>query len=119
MIAVSADPVRPVRAMFGAVLYVHTAGEPAVLEGVAAQPYTVIVDTALLQDGLGDVGAGVPREQLPPTVTLTFWVDASARLLRATSDFAGFPVDMTFTGWGADLGIVAPPEDQQTSTLPG
>ena len=89
------------------------------LEGVPAQPYTVIVDTAHLQDGLGDLGAGVPREQLPPTITLTYWVDASARLLRATSDFAGFPVDMTFTGWGADLGIVAPPEDQQTSTLPG
>ena len=27
-IAISADPVRPVRAIFGAVLYVHTAGEP-------------------------------------------------------------------------------------------
>lgn len=111
-ISVGVDPVRPVRALFGAIVDVRRSGAPVDLDGVTTQPYEVVVATARLQDGLGDLGAGIPRDQLPATVTLTYWVDEQDRLRRATSDIAGTPVEMLFTNWGADFGIEAPPQDQ-------
>lgn len=118
-VAVGVDPVRAVRALYGAVIAVRPAGAPADVDGASAQPYDVVVATSRLTDGLGDLGGGVPREQLPTTVTLTYWIDQQNRLLRATSNVAGTPVEMTFTHWGADLGITAPTEDQMTNQLAG
>jgi hypothetical protein len=109
-LAVGVDPVRPVRALFGAIVDVHTTGAPVTLDGVTTQAYEVVVATARLQDGLGDLGAGIARDQLPPTVTLTFWIDQQDRLRRATSNIAGTPVEVLFTNWGADFGIAAPPQ---------
>ncbi|MBO9555307.1 hypothetical protein [Cellulomonas sp.] len=117
--AVSVDPVRPVRALYGAVIAVRIAGPRTDVNGVPAQPYDVVVATSRLTDGLGDLGGGVPREQLPATVTLGFWVDQQNRLVKATSNIAGTPVEMTFTSWGADAGITAPTEDQLTNVLSG
>ncbi|GIG21371.1 hypothetical protein Cch01nite_20950 [Cellulomonas chitinilytica] len=111
-IAVSVDPVRPVRALFGAVTSIRATGLPVDLEGVPSQAYEVVVATAKLQDGLGDLGAGIARDQLPPKVTLTFWIDEQDHLRRATSNIAGTPVEMLFTNWGFDFGIEAPPEEQ-------
>jgi len=118
-VAVGVDPVRPLRALYGAVIAVRLAGPIGVVGDVPAQPYEVVVATSRLTDGLGDLSGGVPREQLPATVSLTFWVDQQNRLLRATSNIAGTPVEMTFTNWGVDAGITAPTEQQITNTLAG
>ncbi|MGY4645116.1 hypothetical protein [Cellulomonas sp. URHB0016] len=105
---VAVDPVRPVRALFGAVVDVHPAGRLVVVDGVMTQPYEVVVATAKLADSLGALGGGLTRDQLPPTVTLTYWVDQQNRLRRATSDVAGASVQTDLTNWGENFGIVAP-----------
>jgi len=112
------DPVRPVRALFGAVVSAAPSGEPVLLDGVPAQPYTVVVDTTRIRDGLGDLGAAVPRDQLPPTVTFTYWIDPDHRLRRATSELGGATVEMLFTNWGADFGLAAPVKEQLTLVSP-
>ncbi|GIG21370.1 hypothetical protein Cch01nite_20940 [Cellulomonas chitinilytica] len=117
--SVGVDPVRPLRALYGAVIAVRPAGTPADVNGTSAQPYEVVVATSRLTDGLGDLAGGVAADQLPPTVTLTFWVDQENRLLLAQSNVAGTPVEMAYTNWGADLGITAPAEQELTNVLAG
>jgi hypothetical protein len=118
-ITAGVDPVRPVRALFGAVVAVRPAGPRVDVDGVTTQPYDVVVATARLTDGLGDLAGGVPRDQLPSTVTLTYWVDQGNRLRRATANVAGTPVEMTFTNWGTDFGIAAPTKEELTVKLKG
>lgn len=117
-LTLSADPVRPIRALYGSIVTATQTGDPVDVGGVLAQEYDLVVDTTTLQDGLGDLAAGIPRDQLPPTVTLSYWVGDDDLVHRATADIAGNPIEILYSGWGADLVIPAPEPTQLTTKPP-
>jgi hypothetical protein len=110
----AADPVGPVRALYDAVVSATPSGGPVTMDGVAVQAYDIAIDTTKVTDGLGGLVNGVPAEQLPPTVTFTYWVDGENRAHRATSNASGVPVEIDYSNWGVDPSIAAPAADDLT-----
>lgn len=89
------------------------AGEPEEVGGALAQPYTVVVDSAAvaetLPEDLAAAGASLPAE-----LTYTYWIDADDLIRRVTSEAMGVSTDLTFSGWGEPVEIVAPAPEEIT-----
>jgi hypothetical protein len=109
------DPTAQLSSYEGAILSLEKSGEPEEVGGALAQPYTMTIDSAkaLAATGTDAAAAGLPAE-----LTSTYWVDADDLIRRVQSEAAGTTVDMTMSGWGEPVEIVAPTADQLTE-LPG
>ncbi|ACZ20418.1 hypothetical protein Sked_04540 [Sanguibacter keddieii DSM 10542] len=105
------DPTASLEGFEGAFTKVEKVGEPVDVDGVQAQQYTVVIDTTKVTGELQEQ-AEAAGSALPPELTYEYWVDDQDRMVRTTSEVAGATVDMTFSGWGEDFGIVAPSEDE-------
>lgn len=103
------DPTASLEGMEGAILSLEKAGEPEEIDGVLAQPYEIVVDmsatTKVMPGGLTDA------EDVPDTVTYTYWVGEDDLMRRAVAEIPGGSVDVTFTNWGGEMNITAPAPD--------
>jgi hypothetical protein len=109
------DPTAQLSTYEGAILSFEKSGEPEEVGGALAQPYEMTIDSAKVLAAMGGTAdaAGVPAE-----LVSTYWVDADDLIRRVQSESAGSTVDMTMSGWGDPVEIVAPTADQLTE-LPG
>ena len=103
------DPTASLEGMDGAILSLEKAGEPEEIDGVLAQPYEIVVDmsatTKVMLGGLTDT------EDVPDTVTYTYWIGEDDLMRCAVAEIPGGSVDVTFTNWGGEMNIVAPTPD--------
>jgi hypothetical protein len=109
------DPTAQLSGYEGAILSVEKSGEPEEVGGALAQPYTMTIDSA---KALAATGGSAEAAGLPAELTTTYWVDGDDLIRRMQSDTAGTTVDMTMSGWGEPVEIVAPTADEITE-LPG
>ncbi|MGI8954673.1 MAG: hypothetical protein ACR2FL_08905 [Nocardioidaceae bacterium] len=104
------DPSKSVEDLEGAITSVEKSGSPETLDGVQAQPYEVVVDSTKIADASGLAGStGV---SLPDELTFTFWVGSDNLPRKLTSDMGESTIEATFTKWGDDVSIEAPPADE-------
>ncbi|MGC5165869.1 LppX_LprAFG lipoprotein [Luteimicrobium sp. DT211] len=101
------DPTQQIAGLKDAVTSLEKSGAPTTIDGVQAQKYVVVVDTAklggALKSQLGTAGASLPR-----TVTYTYWVGDDDLVRKIEADVSGATVEMTFTHWGEPVTITAP-----------
>lgn len=95
-------------------------GDPIELDGVQAQPYVAVIDTAkALETSSALLPAGVDSAEvaaaMPAELTYHLWLGVDDDLLRKlTFDAMGISTEALYTGWGSDIQISAPPVDQVT-----
>ena len=111
------DPTAQLSTYEGAILSLEKSGEPEEVGGALAQPYTMTIDSAKALAAMGGADAAGAAD-LPAELTSTYWVDADDLIRRVQSETAGTTVDMTMSGWGEPVEIVAPTADQLTE-IPG
>jgi hypothetical protein len=80
--------------------------------------YTATVDTKSLLAGTGAEG-GQAQAGLPDTVDYDLWFDGDGRFSKFSFDLGGAgTTEATFSDWGTDVDITAPPA-AETTTMPG
>jgi hypothetical protein len=100
------DPLNPLAVARGAVLSIEEAGEAEEIDGVLAQPYRVVLETAVLAQNAGEGEAGHVAV-LPDEVVETWWIDADDLLRRFQGDLVTVAFD-TVLSWGGEVGVAAP-----------
>lgn len=85
------------------------------VDGQSLEHYTSVVSTQRLLESAGSDLAGTAG--LPDTMTQEWWFDAEGRIGRYSNELAlGGDLVITFSDWGRDVRIEAPPPGQVTST---
>ncbi|MDO9378224.1 MAG: LppX_LprAFG lipoprotein [Nocardioidaceae bacterium] len=112
------DPSASLQALEGAITSFEKAGSPQEIDGVEAQPYAVVVDTAKAGKAAGTDVTGEAAGAVPAEVTATFWVGEDNLPRRVTSEVSGAKVQVDFTKWGEDVDVEAPPASQITKNDP-
>ncbi|MDF2847223.1 MAG: hypothetical protein K0R97_1205 [Oerskovia sp.] len=105
------DPTASVEALDGAIKSVEKDGDPVDVDGVKAQPYTVVVDTTKLTGSMAEE-ADAAGATLPETLTYQYWIDGDDLMRKVVMDLMGTSMEMTFSNWGEDLQVVAPPAEE-------
>jgi hypothetical protein len=105
------DPTSSIKALDGAIVSIEKSGEPEEIDGVQAQPYTVVVDTTKMNN---PAAADLPEGTLPAEISYEYWVGPDDLMRKVVMDAAGTSIEMLMTGWGEPLEIVAPTADQIT-----
>jgi len=108
------DPTASVEALDGAIKSVEKDGEPVDVDGVKAQPYTVVVDTTKLTGSIAEQ-ADAAGAALPETLTYQYWIDGDDLMRKVVVDLMGTSMEMTFSNWGEDLQVVAPSAEENTT----
>ncbi|MCW2748540.1 MAG: hypothetical protein JWP10_1682 [Nocardioidaceae bacterium] len=98
------DPSKTLASFGDAVKSFTKAGEPIKLDGVDAQPYDVVVDTAKLKDA----AAGGAAAQVPAQLTFTFFVGPDNLPRRMTSEVSGAKIQVDYSKWGEPVSVKAP-----------
>ncbi|WP_284292176.1 hypothetical protein [Luteimicrobium album] len=113
--AQSTDLAAQVDQLKKAITSVKKIGAPATVDGVKAQEYDLVVDTAKV--------TGEAKEQLdaagsavPDSFTYKYWVDDKDLVRKVSTSVAGSDVEMKFSDWGAPVEVKAPAESE---LLPG
>ncbi|MFF2622402.1 LolA-like protein [Oerskovia jenensis] len=113
-LAAQMDPTTSVKELDGAITSIEKDGEPVDVDGVKAQPYTIVVDTTKLSGSMKDE-VDAAGGALPETLTYQYWIDADDRMRKVVTSVQGATVEMTFTNWGEDLQVVAPSAEEITT----
>jgi lipoprotein LprG len=108
------DPVKSIAQLKGAIVSVTPSGAPEQLDGVAAQPYDVTVDTTKMADVQAQ--AKTANVTLPATLSYRYWVGPDNLPRKLSMSLLGTQTDMTFSHWGAGAPITAPTADQITAS---
>lgn len=103
----SMDPAKSIESLKAALKTVEKTGETETIDGVEATRYDVVVDTSKIEGMDGAAAA-----QLPEEFTYQYWVGPDDLPRKVVVDMAQMPIEMSFTKWGEDLDIKAPPADQ-------
>jgi uncharacterized protein YnzC (UPF0291/DUF896 family) len=93
------------------------------IDGVETTRYDVTVDTKMLTEQAekqGTSNAGSAADMIGDTLTYNIWIGDKDDLPRKMAFEMGSAgsTEMTFTKWGDDVDISAPPADQITDSLP-
>jgi len=114
------DPTKGMAGQQAAIVSVEKAGEPEQLDGVAAQPYQVVIDPSKIEGPQRDAidQAAAAGVALPATFEYTFWIGPDGLARKMAFDLLGSQTEMTFSNWGAGAPIVAPTADQITTEDP-
>jgi hypothetical protein len=107
----SIDPSKQLDQIKGAVKSFEKKGEPKQLDGVKAQPYQVVVDTAKVKSFKV---AGADAATLPKTLTYTMYVGPDNLLRRLISEIPSVAgagattLTIDYSKWGQDVDIEKP-----------
>lgn len=106
----SFNPAGQIEAFNEALISLEASGEPEEIDGVQAQPYTLLLDTQALQqaDGL----EGFEDADLPDQIEAQMWVGPDDLPRRVVTDLGTDSVTMTMSNWGTDVSVEAPPADE-------
>ena len=110
----TADPGRSIAALDEGMQTLDKVGG-AQLDGVATTQYRAVVDTekALAASGVSENMPPQAAAQLPKTLTYDVWVGDDDGLIRKMSfDLLGQSSELTFSDWGEDVEIEAPPASE-------
>jgi len=104
-------------ALVPAIVAVEASGAPEQIDGVSAQPYDIVVDTSKLAGQTAEQFATAAEVgiEVPAQITYTYWVGEDQLPRRLVTDILGTQLEMTFSNWGGDVTIEAPPADQVTA----
>jgi len=115
-IADQMDPSRQMELLGEALKSFEKDGEPERIDGVEAQPYVVVVDTAKLPGLEGLTGS--QAAQVPDEITYTMFIGPDDLPRRMTFDVAGVEMTMDYSKWGEPVDIEAPdPSDVSDQDL--
>lgn len=107
------DPTGTLNGLADAITSFEKVGEPEEVGGALAQQYEVVIDTTAM-DGAISEDMAAAGASLPPELTYAYWVDADDLMRRVTTEAMGVSTEVTFSGWGEAVEIVAPSADQIT-----
>lgn len=105
--------------MEGAVTTLIKTGNAETINGVEAQEYTAVLDTAkLAPEATAGLLGDDPAAALPATLTYTFWIDDRDLPVRTVFEVAGTTTTTDVSNIGSGTPVVAPPADQVTTEMP-
>lgn len=108
------DPSKSVEQFEGAVKSFEKKGDPIELDGVDAQPYEIIVDTAAIAESSGQSADQFPAAEFP----LTMYIGEDNLPRRVVTEFGEAKMQMDYTNWGQDIEIEAPAAEEVTEESP-
>lgn len=105
----SFDPSAQIEAFNEALVSLEATGEPEEIDGVQAQPYTLVIDNAQLSEleGFEDMPAPAEAE-----MEVQMWIGPDDLPRRMIMDMEGESVTMNMSNWGTDVSVEAPPADE-------
>lgn len=113
------DPTKLLGQFQKAVTSFEKKGKPQQIDGVEAQPYELVIDTAKI-DAFSDLPAGA---NVPKTITYELYMGSDNLLRRMAFDVAGSKTQIDYSKWGEPVDIEVPPAseitDQDLSELMG
>jgi len=86
------------------------------VDGETLEHYTATVDTQKLLASMPALSSAAGS--LPETMTQEWWFDDDGLIRKISGGFGASDMTMTFSDWGDDVSIEAPPADEVTS-MPG
>lgn len=104
------DPSKQIKQFKDAMSSMKKNGDPVQLDGVAAQPYELTLDTTKVPE-LSKLPAGV---NVPKEIHYTMFIGPDNLPRRIVSTFDGSAVTMDYSKWGEAVDITAPPKNQIT-----
>jgi len=108
------DPSKNMEMIRDAIRSFKEKGDAIDIDGVLAQPYELVVDTAKFGDIAGGGGtAGVPDE-----IVMTMFIGEDNLPRRVTTEFSGQTIRMDYSKWGESVKIEAPPASDITDKSP-
>lgn len=109
----SFDPSAQIEAFDEALVSLEASGEPEELDGVQAQPYTLVLDAQTLTDLEGFEGLE-GSDDLPEQLEVEMWIGPDDLPRRMVMDVEGDAMTMNMSNWGADVNVEAPPAEEVT-----
>ncbi|MGH1563655.1 DUF6612 family protein [Mumia sp. DW29H23] len=100
----SMDPSQSIKNLEDAMSSLKDTGETATIDGVEARRYDAVLDTSKIAGMEGGAAA-----QIPDQITYQYWVGPDQLPRKIVVDLAATPMEMTFTKWGEDVDVQAPP----------
>ncbi|MEJ7634525.1 hypothetical protein [Aeromicrobium sp.] len=104
------DPSKQLGQFAEAVKSFDKKGSPQKLDGVDAQPYEIVVETAKIP-GMADLPQG-GSTAIPKTLTYTLFVGSDDLPRRIVTAVAGSKVTVDYSKWGEPVDIEAPAPDE-------
>lgn len=86
------------------------------VDGESLDHYAATVDTQKLLQSMPELSSAA--SSLPETMAQEWWFDGDGLIRKFSTDFGSTSTVMTFSDWGEDVSIEAPPSDEVTS-MPG
>lgn len=115
------DPSKQMEQFAKALTSIQEDGSPKLIDGVQAQPYVVVLDTAKLPGVSELTGGGAAK--LPDTVTYTMFVGPDDLPRRIVTDVMGSKTSIDYSKWGEPVDVQAPAKseisDQELAELMG
>ena len=105
------DPAAQLSAVEEAITGFSQTGDPEEIDGVEATPYEISVDPASVLESSGMAGQ-VPADALPEELTYTIYVGPDNLVRRMTMDVAGATTQLDYSGWGEDVTVEKPADDE-------
>lgn len=103
----SMDPAKNIENLKAALKSVKATGETETLDGVEATRYDAVLDTSKIAGVEGAAAAALPAE-----ITYQYWVGPDDLPRKIVITMAQMPMEMSFSKWGEDVDITAPPAGQ-------
>ncbi|WP_370616267.1 DUF6612 family protein [Mumia qirimensis] len=100
----SIDPAQSIKNLKDSLKDLKDTGETETLDGVEARRFDAVVDTSKL--------AGLPAAagaQIPDEITYQYWVGPDNLPRKVVLEGLGTPMELTFSKWGEDVAVEAPP----------
>ena len=108
------DMTKTLETFAGAVTSATHASED--VDGESLEHYTATVDTQKLLRSMPELSSAAGS--LPETMTQEWWFGDDGLIRKFSGGFGSTDMTMTFSDWGDDVSIEAPPSDDVTS-MPG
>ena len=108
------DPTKNMESIKDAVKSFKEKGDAIEIDGVKAQPYELVIDTAKF----GDVASDAGTEVVPEEMVMTMFIGEDNLPRRAITKVAGQSIQMDYSKWGEPVTIEAPPAGDITDKSP-
>lgn len=108
------DPSKHMESIKEAVKLFKEKGDAIEIDGIEAQPYELVIDTAKF----GDVASGAGTEGVPNEIVMTMFIGTDNLPRRVTTKFASQTIQMDYSKWGEPVTIEAPPASDITDKSP-
>jgi len=111
------DPGKSLEMIGDAVKSFKAKGDAMDIDGIHAQPFQLVIDSAKLGE-IGGGASGGDTAVVPKEITMTMFMGEDNLPRRVMTEFSGFTMQMDYSKWGEPVKIEAPSAGEITNKSP-